>query len=157
MQIFARSIPLWGRRPRPHVAGYFRKRRLFFRIRLPSIRSRRFRAPKTDIFKYTLQGGDSWNRRFIEYSCERVKTEVFKYDDVMPRFKARSSAHTIRKHYVWTLIVFKYGGKNLRFRKYPVTCGRGLKVITQSNFGSLIQHKKCIFPPREDGCSKSLG
>ena len=38
------------------------------------------------------------------YSCGRAKTEVFKYDDVMPRFKARSSAHTIRKRYVWTQI-----------------------------------------------------
>ena len=29
---------------------------------------------------------------------------MFKYDDVMPRFKARSSAHTIQKRYVWTEI-----------------------------------------------------
>ena len=47
--------------------------------------------------------------------------EVFKYDDVIPRFKARSSAHTIRKRYVWTpifLLFYKYREKNLRFQKY---------------------------------------
>ena len=38
------------------------------------------------------------------YSCGRAKTDVFKYDDVMPRFKARSPAHTIRKCYVWAEI-----------------------------------------------------
>ena len=30
--------------------------------------------------------------------------EVFKYDDVMPWFKACFSAHTIRKRYLWTQI-----------------------------------------------------
>ena len=100
----------------------------------------------------SFENGDS------SYSCGRLKTEVFKYDDVMSRFKRCSSAHTIRKRYVWTQIFlntekkppfskipgyvwtvkydsktlrvdadfFKYGGKNLRFRKYPDTCGRGL-------------------------------
>ena len=55
------------------------------------------------------------------YLCGRAKTEVFKYDDVMPRFKGRSSVHTNRKRYVWRQIIFKYGGKNRRFRKYPAT------------------------------------
>ena len=95
----------------------------------------------------------------LSYSCGRAKTEVFKYDDIMPRFKVRSSAHTNQKLYVWTQIFSntkkkspfskipgyvwmvkydsktlgvdakfcKYGGKNLRFRKYSATCGRGLK------------------------------
>ena len=40
----------------------------------------------------------------LSYSCGQAKTEVFKYDDVMPRLKARSSAHTIRKRYVWAQI-----------------------------------------------------
>ena len=43
-----------------------------------------------------FENGDS------SYSCGRAKTEGFKYDDVMPRFKACSSAHTIRKRHVWT-------------------------------------------------------
>ena len=102
----------------------------------------------------SFENGDS------SYSRGRAKTEVFKYDDVMPRFKAPSSAHTIRKSYVWTDIFlstkrkfsvfentrlrvesikkkdsktlrvdadfFKYGGKTLRFRKYPATCEHGL-------------------------------
>ena len=45
------------------------------------------------------------------YSCGRPKTEVFKYDDVMLRFNTRSSAHTIRKGYMWSQIQFKYGEK----------------------------------------------
>ena len=46
----------------------------------------------------SFENGDSL------YSCGRAKTEAFKYDDVMPRFMPRSSAHTIRKRYVWTQI-----------------------------------------------------
>ena len=64
----------------------------------PSTRNRKF--SKTETF-------------FSEYI-----TEVFKYDDVIPSFKARSSAHTIRKRYVWTQIFFNTE-KHLRFRKYP--------------------------------------
>ena len=45
-----------------------------------------------------------FEKRDPSYSRGRAKTEVFKYDDVMPRFKARSSAHTTRKRYVWTQI-----------------------------------------------------
>ena len=70
----------------------------------------------------SFENGDS------AYSCGGAKTEVFKYDDVMPWFKARSSAHTTRKRYVWTQIFFRYGGKNLRFRKYPSTCRRDLSL-----------------------------
>ena len=42
------------------------------------------------------------------YSCGRARTEVFKYNDFdfMPRFKARSSAHMIRKRYVCTQVFF---------------------------------------------------
>ena len=77
-----------------------------------------------------FENGDS------SYSCGRAKTEVFKYDDVMPRLKARSSAHTIRKRYVWTHI-FLSTKKKSPFSKIPgyvwmvtendiknATCGR---------------------------------
>ena len=50
----------------------------------------------------------------VLYSCGRAKTGVFKYDDVMPRFQARSSAHKIRKRYVWTQI-FLIRRKNLHY------------------------------------------
>ena len=61
--------------------------------------------------------------------------EVFKYDDVMPRFKARSSPHTIRKGYVWPQIFWKNAKKNTVFentrlrvdgqiRFKNATCGR---------------------------------
>ena len=91
-------------------------------MRLPSTRNQRFRAQKTEFSKYALQGGHFENRD-SSHSCGRAKTEVFKYDDVMPRFKARSSAHTIRKRYVWTQIFLNTEKKNLRFQKYPATCG----------------------------------
>ena len=64
-------------------------------------------APKTEVFKYALQGaGDFFENGDSSYLCGRVKTKVFKYDDVMPRFKARSSAHTIRKRYVFMQFFF---------------------------------------------------
>ena len=69
---------------RPHVTGVFghQKRR----------------------FSNTLSRAKTFENGDASYSCGRAKTDVFKYDDVMPMFKARSSAHTIRKRYVWTQI-----------------------------------------------------
>ena len=64
----------------------------------------------------------------VSYSRGRAKTEVFKYDDVMPRFLARSSAHAIRKRYVWTQTFFKYGEKNLSVSKIPGYVWTGLKL-----------------------------
>ena len=69
----------------------------------------------------SFENGDSL------YLCGRAKTEAFKYDDVMPRFKGRFSAHTIQKRYVWTQVILNTKEKNLRFRKYPATCRRGLR------------------------------
>ena len=119
-----------------------------------------FRVPKTEIFRYALQS--RW--RVLKTEIHRIRVDGWKrrfslkYDDVMPRFNARSLLHTIRKRYVWMEIFlntkkkppilkitgyvwtvkydsktlhlnadfFNYGGKNLRFRKYPATCGQGL-------------------------------
>ena len=61
----------------------------------------------------TFENGD------VPYSCGRAKTEVFKQDEVIPRFRARFSAHTILKRFVWAQIFFKYGGKNYPFLKIP--------------------------------------
>ena len=88
---------------RPHVSGVFGHRKRRFSNTLSRVK--------------IFENGDS------SYSCGQAKTEVLEYDDVMPSFSARSSAHTIRKRYAWTQIFFKYGEKNLRFRKYPATCG----------------------------------
>ena len=65
----------------------------------------------------TFENGDS------SFSCGRSKPEVFKYDNVMPRFKARSSAHTIRKRLGVDADFFKYGEKHLRFPKYTAMYG----------------------------------
>ena len=55
-------------------------------------------------FSNTLSWMESFEYDYSSHSCGRAKTEIFKYDDVMPRFKARSSTHTIRKRYVSTQI-----------------------------------------------------
>ena len=60
-------------------AGYFRKRICFFKYGYRPLRSWGFRvsAPgREEVFK----NGD------VSFSCGREKTEVFKYDDVMPKF-----------------------------------------------------------------------
>ena len=63
--------------------GIFEYGEFFLRIRL------RWRVLKTEIHRIRV---------------DRLKTEVFKYDDVMPKLKAHFSAHTIQKRYVWTQI-----------------------------------------------------
>ena len=108
----------------PNENGHF-----FLRIRLPSSRSRLFQAPKTEVFKYKIfENGD------LSHSCGRAKTQIFKYDDVMPRLQACSAVLTIRKRYAWTQILFNRGDKNLHFRKYPATCVGGLSLQCLSSF-----------------------
>ena len=85
---------------RPHVTGVFGHRKRRFSNTLPTVES--------------FENGDS----SYSYACGRLKTEVFKYHDVMPRFKARSSAHTIRKRYVWTQIFLNMEKKS-PFSKIP--------------------------------------
>ena len=56
------------------------------------------------------------------------------------------------KYYSKTLCVdadfFKYGGKNLRFRKYPATCGRDPRVNLSTSLIITIHvvHKKILSP-----------
>ena len=87
----------------PHVPGVFGHRKRRFLNTLSRVKS--------------FENGDS------SYSCGRGKTEVSKYDDIITRFVARSSPHTIRKRCEWTQI-FLNTKKTLRFRKYPTTGGR---------------------------------
>ena len=56
----------------------------------------------TDVFKYrkwrfsnTLSRVESFENRDSSYLCGQAKMEAFKYNVVMPRFKARSSTHMI--------------------------------------------------------------
>ena len=100
---------------RPHVTGVFghRKRR----------------------FSNTLSRVEIFENGDVSYSCGRAKTQVFKYDDVMPRFRACSSSHTIGKRCVWTQIFLNAEKKisvfentrlrvdgQIRFKN--ATCGR---------------------------------
>ena len=82
----------------PHITGVFGHRKRRFSNTLSRV----------EIF----ENGDS------SYSCGRAKTEVLKYDEVMPRFKVCSSAHTIRKRYVCTQI-FLNTEKKSQFSKIP--------------------------------------
>ena len=70
----------------------------------------------------TFENGD------VPYSCGRAKTEVFKQDEVIPRFRARFSAHTILKRFVWAQIFLNMEEKIIRFRKYPATCGQSNRI-----------------------------
>ena len=83
-------------------------------MQLPSTCNWHFGAPKMCVFIYTLYRVQSFENGDSSYSCERAKTEVFKYDDIMPRFKACSSAHMIQKCYVWMQIFL-----NVRRKKPP--------------------------------------
>ena len=38
---------------------------------------------------------ESFENEDLSYSCGQAKTKFFKYDDIMSRFKACSSTHTI--------------------------------------------------------------
>ena len=84
---------------RLHVSGVFGHRKRRFSNTLSRVAS--------------FENGDSL------YSCGRAKTGAFKYDDAMPKFKARSSAHMIRKRYVWTQIFRNTEKKNPPFSKIP--------------------------------------
>ena len=46
-------------------------------------------------FSNTISRVEIFEKGDLSYSYGLTKTEVFKYDNVMPKFKARSSAHTI--------------------------------------------------------------
>ena len=81
---------------RPHVTGVFGHRKRRFSKTLSRVES--------------FENGDS------SYSCGRAKTEAFKYDDVMSRLKARSSAHTFENATCGRR-------KTPRFQKCPATCG----------------------------------
>ena len=37
----------------------------------------------------------------------------------------------------------KYGGKNLRFRKYPATCGRGLSRSIKTKTSNVLEGVEC--------------
>ena len=60
-----------------------------------------------------FENGDS------SYSRGRAKTEVIKYDDVQGSLYRTYDSKTLRVDADF----FKYGEKNLRFRKYPAACG----------------------------------
>ena len=92
---------------------------------VPSTPSRKRKFSNTFSRVEIFENGD------LSYSCGRA----FKYDDVMPRFEARSSARMVRKCFVWTLIFFKHRGKSYVFentwmrvdsqiRFESATCGR---------------------------------
>ena len=57
-------------------------------------------------FSNTLSKVEIFEKEGLSYSCGRAKTEIFKYDDVLPRFYPHSSAHKIRKRYVPLLRLF---------------------------------------------------
>ena len=167
MKVFTRRIF----RPRPHVAGYFGKQRLFS----PNISTVHtypvFSGTENGGFQIRSPGGgDFWKRRFIVFvwMCENggfqirwrhtirkrylwtqiflnteKKTSVFENTQLRVDGQIRLKNATCR----WTQLSFKYGGKNLRFRKYPATCGRGLNFLCKcmNKFKSLYTIDSLFF------------
>ena len=105
-------------RPRPQVAGYFGKRRIFFSEYGYLSHVSGVFGHQNRRFSNTLSRVESFENGDSSYSCGRAKSEAFKYVDVKPRFKARSSAHTNRKRYMWTQI-FLNTEKKPPFSKIP--------------------------------------
>ena len=69
-------------RPRPHVAGYFGKRRLFFSEYGYRPHVSGVFGHQKQRFSNTLSKVESFENGDSSYSCGRAKTrEVFKYDD----------------------------------------------------------------------------
>ena len=66
------------------------------------------------MFSNTLSRQESFENGDSLYSCGRAKTEVFKYDDVVPRFRTYDSK-TLRVDADF----FKYGEKKSPFSKIP--------------------------------------
>ena len=84
-------------RPRPHVAGYFRKRIIFFSEYGYHPHEAGVFGDRKRRFSNALSRVEIFENGNLSYSCARPNTEGFKYDDIMPRFQACSSTHTIRK------------------------------------------------------------
>ena len=74
--------------------GIFENGYLLLRIWLKSTCNQHFQAPKWR-FSDTLSILEIFENGDSSYLCGRVKTVFFNYDDIMPRFKAHSSAHMI--------------------------------------------------------------
>ena len=68
-----------------------------------------------------------------------MRPEVYKYVDIMPRFKARSSARTIRKRYVWTQIFLNTA------KKVSVFENTRLCVDGQLQFKNAIKCRRRFF------------
>ena len=98
------------------------------------------------VFSKTLSRVETFENAGFSTTCRRTKTEVFQYDDVIHHNTTTSITHALwgllwyfhrfsvccgrtKKfpiRYVWTWIFSNTEEKNLRFQKYPVTCGRVL-------------------------------
>ena len=63
---------------------YFAVKKFYFAVNIftlpPSTRSRRFRAPKTEVFKYTLQGGDLVKTKMY---CIRLDGQKRRFSNMM--------------------------------------------------------------------------
>ena len=119
------------------------------RFSVPSTRIRRKRSPKRHLFKNALQSEDFWKRWLLVYVwtdenrgfrirwCHialiiyrwllalRMLCEVCYRISIVQRFRldGRFEYATCGCVFVW-----KRGKKNLRFQKYPETCGRGFRL-----------------------------
>ena len=88
---------------------------------------------------------ETFENRDLSYSCEWA--DVFKYDDIMPSFWTRSSVGTFDSKDT-DFFSSIYGGKSLRFRKYPATCRRSNTIRKRYVWTQIflnMEKKKTVF------------
>ena len=101
-------------RPRPHVAGYFWKRRFFapYFKKPASTRSVLESYLTVHTWPGIFENGEQTKKKVSVLENTQLHVHGQLYDSKTLRLDTD---------------FFKYGWKNLRFPKYPATCGRGLR------------------------------
>ena len=115
-------------RPRPHVAGYLRKRRLFFS-------EYSYHPHVTGVFG-TENGGFQirspvWRVLKTEIHLIRVDGRKRRFSNTMTSCPGSGLARLhirFENAKCGRRFFFKYGEKTLRFQKYPATCGWSNKI-----------------------------
>ena len=110
----------------------------FLRFSILSTREQRFQAPETQVFENGPQSG-AFSESPAYRLCEQTRTGFFEYGDVI-----HDTAHallvilsfffvlTFLCGYVLVCVFFCENGekKNVRLKKYPYTCVRGLSSFS---------------------------
>ena len=85
---------------------------------------------------------------------DKIFSQVPSYREHIEIQKKKAAERDERYTYVFVLArIDHFANANFCSKSVPLW---GLKVITRSNFGSLIQQKHCIYPRQRNGSSQNL-